>query len=153
MALGRLDAAYQLARTAVLVQSPLFPRDLLCNMQRWTAAVARLSRLDEDANRWDQDAMRIEQNGLDSLSLLKLLKPAQRRACQFKLTSDERTTLQLTAEGSTLKMIADQLDCSVMSVKRLLSAAREKYMVANTNALIAKAVDAGEIKLPTNFVS
>lgn len=90
--------------------------------------------------------MRIEQNGLHSLNLLKLLKPAHRHASQYKLSADERAAIQQISEGRTLQQVADAMNCSSMSVKRLVSSAREKYRVATTNALIAKAVESGEIR-------
>ncbi len=137
--------AYELAREAVQTQSPLFPRDLLCYMLRWTAAAAEKVGEVRQAHQWAADAVKIERQGAESFNMLKLLQPAQHHTGGQKLSEDERIALELTAGGYTLAQVGEKLNCAAVTIRRLLTSAREKYSAANTSALIAHAIENGEI--------
>ena len=151
-AAGEALIAYELARDAVQTQSPLFPRDLLCYMLRWTAAAGERVGEEREARQWTADAVKIERQGAESLSMLKLLQPARRHTGGLKLSEDERNALTLTAGGYTLAQAGTKLECAAAKVRRLLASAREKYACANTSSLIARALENGEISIdsPTN---
>ena len=150
---GEALIAYELARDAVQTQSPLFPRDLLCYMLRWTAATGERVGEKREARQWTADAIKIERQGAESLSMLKLLQPARRHTGSLKLSEEERNALSLTASGYTLAQVGAKLDCAAATVRRLLASAREKYACANTSSLIARALENGEINIysPTNL--
>jgi DNA-binding CsgD family transcriptional regulator len=114
-------------------------------MLRWTSAASERVGEAREARQWAADAIKIERKGAESLSMLKLLQPAQRYTSGRKLSEDERIALELTASGYTLSQVADQLNCSTITVRRLLAAARDKYSSANTRSLIARAIENGEI--------
>ena len=146
-AAGDALQAYEVAREAVQTQSPLFPRDLLCYMLRWTAAAGERVGEAREARQWTADAVKIERQGAESLSMLKLLQPARRHTSELKLSDDERDALTLTASGYTLTQTGAKLKCASAKVRRLLASAREKYACANTSSLIARALESGEISI------
>ena len=154
-AAGDALQAYEVAREAVQTQSPLFPRDLLCYMLRWTAAAGERVGEAREARQWASDAAKIEHQGAESLSMLKLLQPARRHTSGLKLSDDERDALELTANGYTLTQTGAKLKCASAKVRRLLASAREKYACANTSSLIARALESGEISIgkPTDSIS
>lgn len=59
-AAGEAIQAYEVARNAVQTQSPLFPRDLLCYMLRWTSAAGERVGETREARQWGEDAVKIE---------------------------------------------------------------------------------------------